>query len=90
MMSNRRDGTLYVGVTGDLIRRVYEHKTKPVDSFTKRYNLEKLVYFEVYDTARSAIQREKNIKHWRRDWKVSLIAESNSEWRDLYLDIANR
>lgn len=89
MVTNREDGTIYVGVTGNLVRRIYEHKTKPVAGFTKRYNLDKLVYFEVYESPVPAIQREKNIKHWRRDWKIALIEGENSDWRDLYPEIAS-
>ena len=85
---NRKDGVLYVGVTNDLIRRVYEHRTKPVSGFTKRYNLDKLVYFETHDRPREAIQREKNIKHWGRAWKVELIERGNPDWCDLYEEIA--
>lgn len=88
MMSNREGGTLYVGVTGNLVRRVYEHKTKAVPGFTKRYNLDKLVYFEIFDSPTTAIQGEKNIKGWNRGWKTDLIEKMNPEWRDLYPEIA--
>ena len=83
-MTNRREGTLYVGVTSDLIRRCYEHRNGFVDGFTKRYGLRSLVYFETYDDIRLAIQREKSIKHWPRAWKVRLIHEMNPDWTDLY------
>jgi len=76
-----------VGVTSDLVRRIYEHKQKLIKGFTARYGIDKLVYFEVYDTAYAAIQREKNIKHWPRVWKTRLIAQSNPSWRDLYDEI---
>ncbi|MCW5693724.1 MAG: GIY-YIG nuclease family protein [Pseudolabrys sp.] len=83
-MSNRPDGTPYVGVTSDLIRRCYEHRNGLIDGFTKQYGLKSLVYFEVFDDIRTAIQREKTIKHWPRAWKVRLIHGGNPEWRDLY------
>jgi putative endonuclease len=87
ILSNRRDGTLYVGVTNDLVRRVYEHRDGLVRGFTRRYGVKRLVYFEIYDDPRSAIQREKNLKHWSRAWKIALIEKQNAEWRDLYEDI---
>src|ERR1700739_4056929 len=89
ILASRPGGTLYVGITNDLVRRVYEHRTKAIKGFTARYNVDKLVYFEVHDTAYAAIQREKNIKHWPRAWKTRLIAQSNPSWRDLYEDIAS-
>ena len=88
IMTNRRDGTLYTGVTNDLVRRAYEHRTKAVPEFTTRYNLSRLVYFEQLETAMAAIQREKNIKHWPRAWKVALIESMNPDWRDLYEEVA--
>jgi len=72
MISNKKDGTLYIGVTNNLVKRVYEHKSGFIDSFTKRYNLVKLVYFEMYDDIVVAIKREKTLKKWRREWKISL------------------
>jgi len=78
----------YVGVTNDLVRRVYEHKNGLVPGHTKRYRIDKLVYFEVHATALQAIQREKNVKRWPRAWKTRLIGEHNPEWRDLYVEIA--
>jgi putative endonuclease len=87
-MTNRPNGTLYVGVTSDLVRRVYEHRTGAADGFTKRYGLKRLVYFETYDDIETAIQREHNIKHWSRTWKVRLILADNPEWDDLYETIA--
>ncbi len=83
-MTNRPGGTIYVGVTNDLVRRVHEHRTKAVPGFTARYNLERLVYFEVHETAINAIQREKTIKHWVRAWKVALIEENNPDWGDFF------
>ncbi len=87
IMTNKPDGILYIGVTNNLIRRVYEHKEGLIEGFTKKYSLKILVYYEGTDDIRSAIQREKNIKHWMRNWKVALIEKMNSEWRDLYADI---
>jgi putative endonuclease len=83
VMTNRRDGVLYVGVTSDLPKRVWEHREGVVDGFTKKYRLKRLVYAERYDDILSAIQREKNIKHWPRAWKVHLISAQNPDWNDL-------
>jgi putative endonuclease len=87
--TNRPNGTLYVGVTNDLIRRVFEHRSAFVEGFTRRYGLKKLVYFEQFDTITDAIQREKNIKHWPRAWKVRLIVATNPNWDDLYDSITS-
>jgi putative endonuclease len=84
LLASRRHGTLYLDVTSDLVRRVYEHKTKVVPSFTRRYGVDLQVWFEIYDDPVTAISREKELKKWRRDWKISLIEERNPEWRDLY------
>ncbi len=84
IMSNKKDGTLYIGVTNNLIRRAYEHRNKLIDGFTKRYNLTKLVYFEEIDGQLEAIQREKFLKKAFRRYKVSLIEKNNPEWLDLY------
>jgi putative endonuclease len=89
ILASRPGGALYVGVTNDLVRRIYEHRNGFVDGHTKRYNIRQLVYFEVFSTARDAIQREKNIKHWPRAWKTHLIAQKNPTWRDLYEEIAS-
>jgi len=83
ILSNKRNGTLYVGVTNNLQRRVYEHKNKLVDGFTKKYGLDKLVYFEETNDIRVAIEREKQLKHWERKWKMELIEKDNPEWEDL-------
>jgi len=88
ILASRPGGALYVGVTNDLVRRVYEHRNGLVEGHTKSYNIRQLVYFEVYSTARDAIQREKNIKHWPRAWKTRLIFQMNPTWRDLYEEIA--
>jgi len=87
ILTNKPRGTLYVGVTNDLVRRVYEHRKGVAPGFTKRYRLNQLVYFERYDAPELAIQREKNIKHWSRQWKLDLVNGSNPQWRDLYTDI---
>ena len=87
MMTNKPHGTLYIGVTNDLVRRVWEHRNHLYRGFTDRYNLERLVSLEQNDGPSAAIQREKNLKHWRRDWKIALIEAHNPEWRDLWDDI---
>lgn len=84
IMTNRPDGVLYVGVTADLPRRVWEHKEGVADGFTKRYALKRLVYCERHDDIGAAIQREKNIKHWPRAWKIALIVKNNPGWGDPY------
>jgi putative endonuclease len=84
IMTNRPNGTLYVGVTSHLARRVWEHREGVAEGFTKRYGLKRLVYAESHDDIVTAIQREKNIKHWPRAWKVRLILDTNPEWTDLY------
>jgi putative endonuclease len=89
ILASRAGGALYVGVTNDLVRRVCEHKMKLVPGHTKRYQIDQLVYFEVYDSPSTAIQREKNMKHWPRVWKTRLIGEMNPTWRDLYDEIAS-
>jgi putative endonuclease len=84
LLASRRHGTLYLGVTRDLIRRIHEHKTKAAPGFTARYGVDRLVWYEIYDEPILAIAREKELKKWRRDWKIRLIEEQNPEWRDLY------
>ncbi|WP_337866339.1 GIY-YIG nuclease family protein [Ignavibacterium sp.] len=78
--------TLYIGVTNDLIRRIYEHKNKLIDGFTKKYNITKLVYYEVFNTVEDAIKREKQLKNWHRQWKINMIESMNKEWKDLSAD----
>jgi putative endonuclease len=80
-------GTLYVGVTNNLVRHIHEHRTGLIDGFSKRHGVKRLVYFEEHATAPLAIQREKNIKGWSRDWKVALIIRENPGWRDLYDEV---
>jgi len=87
LLASGKHRTLYLGVTNDLIRRVYEHKTKAKRGFISRYDVNRLVWFEVYDDAETAITREKEIKKWRRDWKVALIEAVNLDWDDLYSSI---
>src|SRR5262245_16133005 len=87
-LASKRNGTLYVGVTNDLVRRVFEHKQGTVRGFTKTHQINQLVYYEVFDDPSSAIQREKTIKKWPRRWKTNKIEETNPTWRDLYEEIA--
>jgi putative endonuclease len=87
ILASQAGGTLYVGVTNDLVRRVFEHREGLVRGFTKRYGVKMLVYFEPHETAIAAIQREKDIKHWPREWKIDLIVSKNPDWRDLYDEI---
>jgi len=87
LLASRKQGTLYLGVTKDLVRRVYQHKEKLLPVFTSRHDIRRLVWFEVYDDPTNAIEREKEIKKWRRAWKIELIEKENPDWRDLYPDI---
>lgn len=84
IMTNRPQGSLYVGVTNDLVRRVYEHKNELISGFTKRYKIKRLVYYETHSYIINALQREKNIKQWLRQWKIQLIEEQNPNWEDLW------
>ena len=88
IMTNRPNGTLYVGVTSDLPRRAFEHREGAVEGFTKRYGLKRLVYAEPHEDIRTAIQKEKTMKHWPRAWKVRLILAANLNWDDLYDTLA--
>lgn len=88
IVTNRPNGTLYVGVTSNLARRAWEHREGVAEGFTKRYGLKRLVYVERYEDILSAIQREKNLKHWSRTWKVRLILAQNPAWDDLYDQLA--
>ena len=83
LLASRRHGTLYLGVTNDLLRRVYEHKSKTIVGFTARYGVDRLVWYEIYDAPEVAIKREKSIKKWHRDWKIRLIEAQNPNWHDL-------
>ena len=84
MLASKRNGTLYIGVTSDLIKRVWQHKNDLAEGFTKRYGVHTLVWFEPHEDMESAITREKAIKEWKRQWKLKMIETSNPEWRDLY------
>ncbi len=84
IMSSGKNGTLYVGVTSDLPKRAWEHKNKIFEGFTEKYDVENLVYYEIYDDPENAIRREKRLKHWLRSWKIDLIQKKNPEWKDLY------
>ena len=84
ILASRRNGTLYIGVTSNLIKRIHEHRTEYVEGFSKRYHVHRLVYYEVCQSVTSAIGREKQLKKWNRQWKLELIEKSNPEWNDLY------
>ena len=87
ILASDRNGTLYIGVTSNLILRIWQHQEKQVKGFTKKYDVQKLVWFEQHENAESAITREKQIKKWNRDWKIRLIEETNPYWNDLYPSI---
>ncbi len=87
ILTNRRNGALYTGVTSDLARRIHQHKDSLVEGFSKRYGLKILVWYEVHDDILEAIKREKQIKKWERQWKLRIIEEMNPEWDDLYDEI---
>lgn len=82
--TNRKRGRLYIGITNDLYRRSIEHKEKRIKGFTAKYNINKLVYYEEFDNIWDALEREKQLKRWHRDWKISLIEENNPDWVDLF------
>lgn len=87
ILASKKNGTLYIGVTNNLIERVWQHKNKIAEGFTKKYHVDKLVYFEQTSDAISAITREKQLKNWHRRWKLNLIEKDNPEWQDLYAKI---
>ncbi|NJL50463.1 MAG: GIY-YIG nuclease family protein [Blastochloris sp.] len=87
MLASKPNGTLYIGVTRDLIRRVHEHKTKAVPGFTAKYDVTRLVYVETFDDPETAIAREKQLKGWNRAWKIRLIERGNPDWRDLFEEL---
>lgn len=87
ILTNKENGTLYVGVTSDLIKRIWQHKNKFVEGFSKKYDLNKLVYYEVFNDIENTITREKQLKNWHRQWKINLINQQNPDWMDLYNDI---
>ncbi len=86
IMTNYQETTFYIGVTSNLQKRIWEHKNKVVEGFTNKYNVDKLVYFELTNSIESAINREKQLKRWHRQWKINLIKETNPEFKDLSLD----
>jgi len=88
ILASKRNGTLYIGTTSDLVKRVWQHKTGMVEGFTKKYQVHQLVYYEQTGNVISAIEREKRIKKWKRKWKINLIEKQNPKWQDLYNDIA--
>ena len=87
ILFNQRNGTLYIGVTADLVKRVYEHKHHIFKGFTEKYNLDKLAYYEIHQDINEAIRREKQLKAWKRSWKLELIEQNNPDWKDLYHEI---
>lgn len=87
LLASRKNGTLYLGVTSNLVQRVWQHKSDLVEGFTRRYGVHSLVWYEVHDSMEAAIQREKTLKGWRRAWKIELIEAQNPGWRDLYDEI---
>jgi len=87
IMASGRNGTLYIGVASDVIKRIWEHKNDVVESFTSRYKVHDLVWYEAHETMESAITRESALKNWKRKWKLELIEETNPGWRDLYSDL---
>lgn len=86
ILTNYNQTTFYIGVTGDLQKRIWEHKNKVVEGFTKKYNVDRLVYYELTNNVESALNREKQLKRWHRDWKINLIKEKNPEFKDLSLE----
>ncbi len=84
ILASQKNGTLYKGVTNDIIRRSFEHKNNVIKGFTKKYGVHILVYYEIYEDINNAISREKCIKRWKRNWKIELIEKNNSQWKDLY------
>jgi putative endonuclease len=87
ILASKRNGTLYIGVTSNLAKRIYEHKHKLIGGFSKKYNVDRLVYYETTEDVESAILREKRLKKWKRQWKVELIEQKNPNWKDLYYEI---
>jgi len=86
ILASKKNGTLYIGVTNNLLKRVYEHKNNIVGGFTQKYNVHNLVYYEVHNDIRNAITREKQMKKWKRQWKIELIEKSNPQWKDLHCE----
>lgn len=86
-MASKRNGTIYIGVTSNLVQRVWQHKEGVIEGFTSKYRVKQLVWFEQHDTMESAIAREKSLKRWNRKWKLELIEKTNPSWQDLYLTV---
>ena len=84
ILASKKNGTLYIGVTNNLLKRVYEHKNNLVEGFTRKYDVHNLVYYEIFRNIQDAITREKNMKKWKRKWKMKMIEEFNPNWEDLY------
>ena len=87
ILSSKKNGTLYIGVTSNIIKRIWEHKNNVVAGFTKKYSVHDLVWYELHDTMETAITREKALKSWKREWKIKIIIQNNPEWIDLYQSI---
>ena len=90
ILASKKNGTLYIGVTNNLVRRVYEHKEGLIEGFTKKYDVKMLGYYEIHSDINEAIKREKTLKKWLRNWKIELIGRVNSEWKDLYSEIITK
>jgi putative endonuclease len=89
ILASKKKGTLYIGVTSDLPKRIYQHKNEETGGFSKRYGVKQLVYYEIYEDMENAITREKAMKFWKREWKIKLIESNNPDWQDLFPDIAS-
>jgi len=87
ILASKRNGTLYIGITNNVLKRVYEHKNNLIEGFTQKYGVHNLVYYECYNDIYDAIAREKRIKKWKRQWKIELIEKDNPKWKDLYFDV---
>jgi putative endonuclease len=87
ILASKRNGTLYIGITSNLFKRIYEHKNNLIDGFTKKYNVHNLVYYEMTEDISIALAREKQLKSWKRNWKIELIEKNNPEWKDLYFEL---
>jgi putative endonuclease len=87
ILASKKNGTLYIGVTSNLIKRIHEHKNNLIEGFTKKYNVHNLVYYEITEDVNSVIIREKQLKRWKRNWKIELIEKNNPKWKDLYFEL---
>ncbi len=88
LLASKKNGTLYIGVTSNLIKRIWDHKNSVMDDFTKKYHVHLLVWYEIHETMESAVAKEKVMKNWKREWKIKRIEEMNPDWKDLYLSIS--